>query len=97
MYIAITTVKLIPGSVDTVCNLFKETNPALVQGEEDWVKASFAADRANDEVTVMAIWRSADAYHNFSASTQFRMTMSKFGPYFAGPPQISVKEILFEM
>jgi heme-degrading monooxygenase HmoA len=97
MFVAITTVQVTPGKIDTVLELFKETNPDLVEGQADWVEAKFTANRDEDTVTVLAFWRDAEAYKIFSSSDRFKEVMSRFGPYFAGPPQISVNEILFEM
>jgi heme-degrading monooxygenase HmoA len=97
MYVVITTVQLKPGKIDEVRALFEETNPRLVEGESDWIKAKFTANRDADRVTVLAFWRDADAYRAFSSSAPFRQVMSQFAPYFAGPPAISINEILFEM
>lgn len=97
MYVAITTVKIQPGHINTVLELFKKTNPDLVAGQEDWVRASFTANHAENEVTVLAFWRRAESYRTFAAGERFRQTMQQFQPYFAAPPNVSVKELLFEM
>jgi quinol monooxygenase YgiN len=97
MYVAITTVQLKPGKIDAVRDLFEKTNPDLVKGQTDWVEAKFTANREQNQVTVLAFWRKADSYKAFSASDNFQQVMSQFGPYFAGPPQVTINEILFEM
>lgn len=78
-------------------NTFEKTNPDLVKDQTDWVKAKFTANRAEDQVTVLAFWRDANSYKTFSASKGFKQVMSQFGPYFIGPPQVTINEILFEM
>ena len=97
MYVVITTVQLKPGKIDEVRDLFKKTNPDLVKDQTDWVEAKFTADRDEDQVTVLAFWRDAESYKTFSASESFKQVMSQFGPYFAGLPQVTINEILFEM
>ena len=97
MYVVITTVSVKPGSVDAVRKLFAETNPGLVEGQTEWVEAKFTANRAEDRVSVLAFWRDADAYRNFSAGEEFRQVMGRFAPHFAGPPEVSINEVLFEM
>ncbi len=97
MYVVITTVQLKPGKINEVCDLFKKTNPDLVKDQTDWVEAKFAADRNENQVTVLAFWRDAVSYKSFRASESFKQVMSQFGPYFAGPPQVTINEVLFEM
>lgn len=97
MFIAITKVQLKPGAVDAVKELFAETNPALVADQPDWIEAKFTADRSTNQVTVLAFWKNAESYKTFSASDNFRQTMGRFAPHFAGPPEVSLNEILFEM
>lgn len=97
MYVVITTVQLKPGKIDQVRDLFEKTNPDLVKGQTDWIEAKFTANREKDQVTVLAFWRNANSYKTFSASDDFKQVMSQFGPYFAGPPQVTINEILFEM
>ncbi len=97
MFIVMTKVQLQPGKIDTVRDLFAQTNPQLVANQPDWIEAKFTADRTNDQVTVLAYWRSAESYRTFSADETFRQTMSQFAPHFAGPPEITISEVLFEM
>lgn len=97
MFVVMTRVQLKPGRIDEVRELFEETNPALVKDQPDWVEAKFTANREEDQVTVLAFWRDADSYREFSASEKFRRVMSEFGPHFAGRPEVTVNEILFEM
>lgn len=97
MHVVITTVQLKPGNIEAVRDLFEKTNPDLVRGQTDWVEAKFTANREQDQVTVLAFWRKANSYKSFSASDQFKQVMSQFGPYFAGPPQVTINEVLFEM
>lgn len=97
MYVVITTVQLKPGKIDEVRILFEKSNPELVKDQADWLEAKFTANRELEQVTVLAFWRDADAYRAFSASKPFQAAMTQFGPYFAGPPQISINEVLFEM
>ena len=97
MFVVITKVQLKPGKIDEVRDLFAKTNPALVAGQSDWIEAKFTANRAENQVTVMAFWRNADSYKTFSSSAQFGQVMSQFAPFFAGQPQVTINEILFEM
>jgi heme-degrading monooxygenase HmoA len=97
MYVVITTVQLKSGKIDEVRALFEKTNPSLVEGQSEWIEAKFTANREADRVTVLAFWRDADAYRTFSSSASFREVMSQFARYFAGPPDVSINEILFEM
>lgn len=97
MYVVITTVQLKAGKIDQVRDLFEKTNPDLVKDQPNWVEAKFSANREAERVTVLAFWRDADAYREFSASDEFKQVMSQFGPYFARAPQVTINEILFEM
>ncbi len=97
MFVVITKVQLKPGKVDDVRELFEKTNPALVEGQKDWIKALFTANRNANQVTVLAFWRRAESYQTFSANLKFQQVMSQFAPYFTGPPEITINEILFEM
>jgi len=97
MYAVVTTVALKPGTADAVAALFRETNPALVQDQEDWQGARMLIDRESDTATVIALWRSAEAYRELAESAAFKETMGRFAPHFAGPPEVSVTEIVAEM
>jgi heme-degrading monooxygenase HmoA len=97
MYVAFTDVQLQPDRIDTVRELFEETNPGLVADQDDWISAKFTADYDTDRVTVMAFWRDANAYRSFSESKHFRKVMSQFAPHFAAPPEVRIHEVLYEM
>ena len=97
MFVVITKVQLKPGKVDEVRDLFEKTNPALVEGQIDWIKAKFTANRDANQVVVLAFWQRAESYQAFSTSSKFQQVMSQFAPYFTGPPEVTINEILFEM
>lgn len=97
MYAVITTVTVQEGAIDELAQLFDETNRELVAGHDDWLGAWFTADRTTSTVTVIARWREADSYHRLRESPEFGATMSRFAERFAGPPQVSINEVLVEM
>lgn len=97
MYVVITKVRLLPGKIDTVRNLFEQTNPALVKGQGDWIEAKFTANREKHQVTVLAFWKDADSYDRFRNGDEFREVMAQFAPYFESPPEVTINEVLFEM
>ena len=97
MFVVITNVQLKPGKIEAALDLFAQTNPALVEDEADWLEAKFTANRDENQVTVLAFWRSADAYLRFSSSDKFRQAMAQFAPFFIKPPEVNINEILFEM
>lgn len=97
MVVVITRVALKPGRVDQVLELFQRTNPDLVAEEQDWLRARFTANRAEDRVIVLAYWNNAPAYRAFSRREQFQAVMAEFAPHFAAPPEVTVQEVLFEM
>ena len=74
-----------------------ETNPALVAAHDDWVRAWFTADRATHTVTVIAHWTDPASYEALRSSPDFGATMGRFADHFAGPPSISIHEILVAM
>lgn len=96
-YIVTTKVQIKPGEVNNVLELFKNTNPELVEGQSDWVKAIFSKNEESNSVTVQAYWKNKNSYIKFSRSDKFQKTMQNFGPYFSGKPQVEINEILFEM
>lgn len=96
-YVVITTVPMKPGTIDEAAQLFAETNPDLVADEADWHGAQFTADREAGVITVIARWSDADSYQRLRSSERFQAAMAKFGPLFAGPPDVRVHEVLFEM
>ncbi|MBD3274821.1 MAG: hypothetical protein GF372_05890 [Candidatus Marinimicrobia bacterium] len=97
MYVVITRVQLLPGKIDTVRNLFEQTNPALVEGQADWIEAKFTANREKHQVTVLAYWKNADSYERFRTGDEFQQVMSRFAPHFESPPEVTINEVLFEM
>ena len=68
----VTRVKVRPGSVDGLAALFDSTNRGLVAGHDDWLGAWFTANRADNEVTVIARWRDARSYEELRNSTEFQ-------------------------
>lgn len=96
-YAVITTVAMQPGAIDEAARLFAETNPGLVAGEDDWRGAQFTADREANTITVIAQWSDAASYHRLRTSAEFRAAMARFGPLFAGPPDVRVHEVLVDM
>ncbi|MDJ0953731.1 MAG: antibiotic biosynthesis monooxygenase [Acidimicrobiia bacterium] len=97
LYAVLTTVKVEPGSIDELAALFDKTNRDLVAGHDDWLGASFTANRETNEVTVIAKWRNADSYQQLRNSDEFKTTMARFAERFAGPPTVSINEVLLEM
>ena len=96
-YAVLTRVKVRPGSIDGLAELFDATNRELVAGHDDWLGAWFTANRAESEVTVIARWRDADSYALLRADPAFQSTMARFAEEFEGPPSVSVNELLIEM
>lgn len=97
MFAVITQVKVKPGSIDELAVLFDETNRDLVADHEDWLGAWFTANRESSEVTVIARWRDSNSYERLRSSDEFQATMARFAEQFAGPPSVSVNELLVEM
>ena len=97
MYVVMTRVQVEEDSIDELAELFDATNRELVADHKDWLGAWFTADRAADEVTVIARWRKAESYERLRDSPEFQSTMAQFARRFVGPPTVSVNEILVEM
>ncbi|MEM7339054.1 MAG: antibiotic biosynthesis monooxygenase [Actinomycetota bacterium] len=97
MFVVLTTVSVEAGSIPELATLFDTTNRALVADHEDWLGAWFTANEADNTVTVIARWRSRDAYEQLRASDAFQQAMAQFAPRFTGPPSISINEVLVEM
>ncbi|MCP3997982.1 MAG: hypothetical protein GY722_23425 [bacterium] len=89
--------KVRPGSIDGVAALFDKTNRDLVAGHQDWLGAWFTASRENSEVTVIARWNDADSYESPRSSGYLLAAMAQFAEQFAGPPTVSVSDVLVEM
>lgn len=96
-YAVLTRVKVRPGSIDGLAELFDATNRELVAGHDDWLGAWFTANRAESEVTVIARWKDADSYARMRVDPAFQSTMARFAEEFAGQPSVSVNELLVEM
>lgn len=96
-FAVMTRVKVRPGSIDGLAELFDATNRDLVAGHDDWLGAWFTANRAESEVTVIARWRDAHSYELLRTSPEFRATMARFAEDFTGPPAVTINEILVEM
>ena len=96
-FAVLTRVKVRPGSIDGLAELFASTNRDLVADHDDWLGAWFTANRTENEVTVIAHWRDANSYEKLRNSTEFQSTMARFAEEFAGPPMVSINEILVEM
>ena len=97
MFAVLTTVEVSEGSIDELAGLFDATNRELVAGHDDWLGAWFTANRATNEVTVIAHWRDAKSYEVLRNSEEFQATMAQFAQKFAGPPKVSINEILVQM
>ena len=95
--LVITTVPVEEGSVDELAELFDDTNRDLVKAHEQWLGATFTADRSTNTVTVIARWRSAEGYEALRGSDEYAKTMSRFAPRFTGLPSITINEVLVEM
>jgi len=93
----VTRVTLKPGRADAVAALFEQTNPELVRDRTEWHGARLLIDRARDEVTVIALWRSEEAYRAFAEADAFRQTMARFAQHFAAPPEVQVTEVAVDM
>jgi quinol monooxygenase YgiN len=96
-FVVVTTVKVEEGSIDELAALFDATNRDLVAGHDDWLGAWFTANRETSEVTVVARWTDPDSYDRLRNSDEFQATMARFAERFAGPPDVSINEILVEM
>ncbi len=96
-FAVLTRVKVRPGSIDGLAELFNSTNRDLVADHDDWLGAWFTANRAESEVTVIAHWRDASSYEKLRNSSEFQSTMARFAEEFTGPPTVSINEILVEM
>ena len=95
--VVLTTVKVRDGQIDAVGQLFEQTNRALVEGQPDWRGAWFTANREKGEITNVALWDRAESYERLRSSDEFKATMSLFADKFAGPPTVSINEVLVEM
>ena len=97
LYIVTTKVQVKQDQVDKILQLFKDTNPGLVESEENWKGALFSADYENNIVIVQAFWDGKEGYKLFSRSEKFKNTMKLFEPYFEGPPDVTITKFLYKM
>lgn len=97
MYTITTTVSVEPGSIDELAELFDATNRALIADQDDWRGAWFTANRERSEVTVIARWVDPGSYQRLRESLEFATVMARFAERFAGPPTVTINEILVEM
>lgn len=93
----LTTVEIKPGRVGDAARLFEATNRALVSGHPDWLGAWFTGNRQTNEVTNVALWKSAASYERLRASEAFQSTMAQFGELFLGPPTVAINDVLVQM
>ena len=93
----LTTVEVKPGRVDDAARLFDATNRALVTGHADWLGAWFTANREANEITNVALWKSAAAYERLRSSEEFQSTMAQFSDLFLGPPKVVINDVLVQM
>lgn len=96
-HLVLTRVPVEPGSIDELAQLFEQTNRDLVAGHDDWLGATFTANRETNEVTVIARWRDPASYERLRNSPEFGATMARFAERFTGPPTVSVNEVLVQM
>lgn len=97
MHVVMTRVELRPGTSEECAELFRQTNPDIVEEEADWLGAKMIFDSETNILTVLAIWRDAESYRKMSASDKFKSTMSNFSRFFAGAPEVSVNRVLVNM
>lgn len=97
MYVVMTRVALRPGTSEDCAELFRQTNPDLVEDEANWLGARMIFDSDTNILTVLAVWRDADSYRRMSASDEFKSTLSNFSQFFAGAPEVSVNRVLVDM
>ena len=97
MIVVSTKVTLKPGLADECARLFNETNPALVRNQPNWLGATMMVDRDTETITVNAKWKDEGSYRAMAEKPDFQATMARFASLFAGPPQITVLELLVDM
>lgn len=96
-YAVITQVQVKEESIDRLAELFDSSNRELVAGHDEWLGATFTANRETSEVTVIARWATATGYINLRESPDFQQIMGAFAQDFAAPPVVTINEILVEM
>jgi quinol monooxygenase YgiN len=95
--VVLTTIPVKDGRIDEVARRFEETNRPLVADEPDWLGAWFTGNRERSEITNIALWRSSESYERLRSSEAFQDTMRRFADVLAGPPVVTVNELLVEM
>ena len=96
-YLITTRVELVEGKIPDVLKLFQDTNPDLVKGQHEWIKAIFSANEEKSTVMVQAFWKNVEAYQQFASTEKFKNTMAQFGAYFKSKPEVEITKVLFEM
>jgi len=96
-YLVTTQVSVSAEDIDDLARLFDETNRELVAAHEDWLGATFSANREIGEIRVIARWRDPQSYQKLRESEAFVDAMARFAPSFLGPPVVTVSEVLVEM
>lgn len=96
-YLVTTTVMVQPDAIDGLSDLFDSTNRQLVATHEDWLGATFSANRDTGEIRFIARWRDPESYQRLRSSEESAEVMSHFAPYFLKPPEIMITEVLVEM
>lgn len=92
-----TTVLVSPDAIDDLAALFDETNRDLVATHDDWLGASFTANRKTGEIRVVARWSNPASYEALRSSDEYAATMARFAPSFRSKPDITITEVLVEM
>lgn len=85
-YLVTTQVLVSPGAIDDLAQLFDETNRDLVAAHDDWLGATFSANRETGEIRVVARWRDPQSYQTLRDSQAYAEAMARFAPSFTGPP-----------
>ena len=96
-YIVETEVQVKEGHIQDVLKLFSSTNPELVAGESDWVKATLSVVEKKDIIIVRAYWKDKLSYLKFSSTDAFRNTMKEFSQHFESRPKVTISKVLFAM
>ena len=96
-YLVTTQVTVPAEKIDDLAALFDETNRDLVATHDDWLGATFSANRETGEIRVIARWRDAESYQALRNSPAYASTMARFAPSFTAPPEVTITEVLIEM
>lgn len=96
-YLVTTQVTVPAEKIDDLAALFDATNRDLVSAHDDWLGATFTANRETGEIRVIARWRDAESYRALRDSPEYVSTMARFAPSFTEPPVVTITEVLIEM